>query len=298
MIIQNNAVDLTNVNLLVDDVGGLAASFLNHLTETNAKRLVDGYNLIAISDPDNSLAPIITEILISESTEIALKKETMLSLILNNIIATLRKASVYINEDMVTINDFDTIYNILNMFTIVDGVEDLMGISIILENQSITALERFIKCYGMVYMIEEEVLLEPLYGLIKDVSEVTVETIKLSLILPEINDIIPDKLISRIKANKELINNTFVGDYIRADGNIGLPVESLLGFFKPELTLLRGQEDEFPMHYYNAVAAIIIISDVNNESLQSELISRIRDSVEDLDLIFDIDNLISKVKYE
>lgn len=298
MIIQNNAVDLTNVNLLVDDVGGVAASFLNHLTETNAKRLVDGYNLIAISDPDNSLAPIITEILISESTEITLKKETMLSLILNNIIATLRKASVYINEDMVTINDFDTIYNILNMFTIVDGVEDLMGISIILENQSITALERFIKCYGMVYMVEEEVFLEPLYGLIKDVSEVTVETIKLSLILPEINDIIPDKLISRIKANKDLINTTFVGDYIRADGNIGLPVESLLGFFKPELTLLRGQEDEFPMHYYNAVAAIIIISDVNNESLQSELISRIRDSVEDLDLIFDIDNLISKVKYE
>lgn len=298
MIIEKNSIDLTGVNLLVNDVGGLAQSFLNHITEANAKRLIDGYNLIKISDPDTMLGSMITDILMDESVEMTLQKDTLLRLVLTNIIKLLTNASVYINKDEVDFADFDLLYNVLNLFTIIEGTEDLLGLSIILENQSVTPLERFIQTYAAVYMEEDLSVLDKLYILINDVSEVTLETLRLTLVLPELDDIIPQTLVNRIRANKPLLDRSFVGEYIRSNGTVGSTLTNLLSFFDPELTVLRNSENESKLSYYVALLGIIIISDVNNEVLRDVFGRYTSDTVDDVDLLMEIDKLIDGVNYE
>ena len=298
MILENNKLDLTGINLLSSDVGGMAVAFLDSITEANAKRLVDGYNLIKVTDPDTMLGSMVTDILLDETVEIPLKKDTLLRLMLTNIINLLRQASVKINTDHVEFSDYDLIYQILDLFTIIDGVEDLMGLSMVLENQAVTAKERFIQLFSTVYIEEDESTLERLSILIEDVSEVTLETMRLSLIHPKIEDIIPDKLVKRIIANKDFLCQSFVGDYIRSNGNIGTTVENLLSFFASDLNRLRDPDYEFPLHYYVAVLGIFIISDVNNESIRAEFAKFTESTVDDVELLMDIDKLLDGVIYE
>lgn len=298
MLLESNKFDLTDVNLLTADVGGAAVMFLDSITEANAKRLVNGYNLIKVTDPDTMLGSMVTDILLDESVEIPLQKDTLLRLMLTNIINLLRQASVQIDEDSVEFSDYDTIYQILDLFTIIDGIEDLMGLSVVLENQSISPKERFIQLYSTIYIEEDESVLERLYILIKDVSEVTLETLRLSLIYPKLEDIIPNKLVDRIVANKELLCQSFVGDFIRSNGNVGSTVENLLSFFSTDLNRLRDPDYEFPLHYYAAVLGIIIISDTNNESIRSEFAKLTEGTVEDIDILMDIDKLLDGVVYE
>ena len=298
MLLESDKFDLTDVNLLTADVGGMAVAFLDSITEANATRLVNGYNLIKVTDPDTMLGSIVTDILVDQSVDIPLQKDTLLRLMLTNIIKLLRQASVHIDEDNVEFSDYDTIYQILDLFTIVDNIEDLMGLSIVLENQSISPKERFIQLYSTIYIEEDESVLERLHILIKDVSEVTLETLRLSLIYPKLEDIIPDKLVQRICANKDLLCKSFVGDFIRNGGNVGSTVENLLSFFSTDLNLLRDPDYEFPLHYYVAVLGVIIISDTNNESIRSVFAKFAESTVEDVDLLMDIDKLLDGVVYE
>lgn len=298
MIIENNSVDLTGVNLLVDDVGGLALSFLNHVTEANAIRLIHGYNLIKVADPDTMLGSMVTDILMDESVELTLQKDTLLRLMLTNIIKLLNGSSVFINTDEVDFPDYDLLYNTLNLFTVIEGIEDLLGLSLILENQSVPPLERFIQLYSAVYMEEDVSVLDRLYILIKDVSEVTLEALRLSLIMPALDDIIPDVLVARVKANKDLLNKSFVGDYIRSCGSIGSTLPNLLSYFKDDLDRLIDPVYEFKIHYYAALLGIIIISDVNNDSVLEEFSKLTKDTVEDMDLLMEIDKLVDGVVYE
>lgn len=297
MIITANAVDLTDVDLLSDDVGGIWDSFKLNITDTNINRLVSGYNLIKISLPDTNLSTDITDLLLDENFDTPFKTQALLELMLTNIIDILTRVGFTLNGDYLDLEVLDTLIKVLDLFAIIDGYEDLMDISNILESRDIDPVQRFIRVYDIVYLIDEygdEA--EVLATIIDDISEVVLEGLRLCLVLPELDIVVPDNIKLRIDVNRELLTlDTLAGAHIRNDGSLGSTFENLLSFYSNELTLIK---DVDAFGYCKELILLLLISEVNNGSILDVFRKHTDGVIADMQVEFKLTKLIDGIKYE
>lgn len=289
MLLEANAVDLTDRSLLSVEIGGLWDNFKLSITDHNAYCLDTSYNLIRISDPNTLVGQIIQTMLVDESTDVSMKLADIRNLLITNIIGLISQAGIKIDEDMVNVNQLPLLNSILDLIYILNGFEDLLSLSEVLESSDIPTVDRFIRVLALVNDLDDTTDYEEL---ILDVSETLIEVLRRSLITHD--DVIPlNPLIrDRILNNKPFLKGTLAGEHLLQGGNFGGSLATLIKSWANELSAV---ESDNQAHYVKEIIALAILSDVTDGELLNEVNRLITDVVIDPSVLFKADAYIKSL---
>lgn len=288
MIIETDEVVLMgeNEDLAASLVGGIWLSFRESIPEPQARILIEGFNLIILSEPgqaemddltdddrlagrvDSLLPGMITQILVDDATTTAIKKMAVFELITNNIIETLTKMGFTLNDDEATHERLPEMNKILSFFYDMQQYEDIIGIAPLLESQDIPQVDRFL--LAMTKYLGENADLDAYELLLSDVSEVTLKAIRDGLELPDDSEGVPDAIIQRIRANSQRIEGTKAYQHVILNGQIGGPLDSYMEFFKSDLAEVFQSNDS--VQYAKELAAVYLISDLNTHAIKKAVL--------------------------
>ncbi len=293
MLFEQNGLDLTGESLLTDDLGDTWLAFTKSITDHNTYIFNTGYNLIRISDPNTTVGLTINEILIDESRGVTEQTFAIRNLIITNIINIAQDMGITIDVDNVTIDDLPTLCKIVDLVYILDGFEDLLSLSAVLESKDLDPVDRFVRLIELYY---DEDDLNAYQYLITDVNERTLEAIRLSLINHEHDELPVEKTVKdRILKNKAFLRNTLAWKHITDGGNIGGSFNILTADFKPELTL---HEDADKVEYIRQVVALALVSDLANGEILDAVSQLISVTITDPVVLFKADALIEGLNLE
>lgn len=276
-------------------IGGLWDEFKVNIPEPQAKVLVEAFNLILLTDPDQlnedtgeidedtlmgrpqSLLPgIVQDILLDPNLDLPNKKLAVYEQLINNTINLLKKIGFTLDEDYVTAEYLPELCKIGQFFFEMDGYEDLIGLRDDLEAVDIPTVDRFLLVFGK--YVGEEVPLDTYELLIQDVSEVVLTTIRNNLAGEDLSVGVPDNIVKRVKGNLVAIQDTLAYQHIKNNGQLGGSVESFINFFQSELVgLLEDPEEPMPLQYIRELIGIYLISDLNNNQVRDQLLGRVHE---------------------
>lgn len=311
-----------NQDLAAVLVGGIWLDFKQSIPDTQAKVLVEGFNLIVLNDPSKytseeqyntldklsegeaeevlrpdlatSILPdLITSILLDESKEISSKKIEIYNLITNNIIDGLVQLGFVLNEDEVNIERLPELIRIGNFFYDLEEYEDLIGMTDLLSSYDIPPSTRFIQLMQTYLGDNEDLSVYEL--LIEDVSEVTLTAIKNGLSKPDEEEEIPAPLLDRIRANYELLEGTVVKEHLLVGGQVGSTVSNYLSFFSSIAKLLDNPTDDNVIQYVKEVVGVFVISEVNDGRLKETLYKHLNGVLEDAHQLSRAEDHINKL---
>lgn len=321
MLIETDEVVLLDdaEDLAESLVGGIWTEFKRGIPEPQAKILVEGFNLIILSnppeeslldedpnevldgDPDavtavtSSLLPnMVTNLLVDESLTTSQQKMGVYALITNNIIETLLKMGFELNEDEANSDKLVPMCRILKFFYEMDSYEDLIGIADLLMSTDIDPTQRFLLAMQK-YLGENEDLTE-YETLLVDVSEVTLKTIADNLKLGEVSEAMPETLVNRVRANADFIRGTLAFNHVINNGQLGGPVESFIAFFGDDLNRLMEDPTEANVREYaRELAGIYLISEVNTPVLKEKLLEFLYTIITDHMTLIHVETYLSQL---
>lgn len=272
-------------------IGGIWVDFKASIPDPQAKILTDGFNLILLNVPESLLQNVITELLVDEEFDTAIKKKQIYELITNNIIDVLSRLGFIINLDEVTHERLEELIHVGNFFHEMDQYEDVIGLGNILDSVDIPPVDRFLLIFQK-YM-GDDVSLVNYELLLQDVSEVTLKAVRDNLLTGDVEDGIPMNIIKRVRANRGLIEETLAYEHVINNGRVGSPVETLLNFFKVDLVkLLDYPSMDNQIQYGKEVMALYLISELNNETLREQLLVLINEITTDHLALLAIEKMI------
>lgn len=272
-------------------IGGIWVDFKASIPDPQAKILTDGFNLILLNVPESLLQNVITELLVDEEFDTAIKKKQIYELITNNIIDVLSRLGFIINLDEVTHERLEELIHVGNFFHEMDQYEDVIGLGNILDSVDIPPVDRFLLIFQK-YM-GDDVSLVNYELLLQDVSEVTLKAVRDNLLTGDVEDGIPLNIIKRVRANRGLIEETLAYEHVINNGRVGSPVETLLNFFKVDLVkLLDYPSMDNQIQYGKEVMALYLISELNNETLREQLLVLINEITTDHLALLAIEKMI------
>lgn len=301
-----------NMDPLESIVGGIWLNFRESIPEAQATILSRGFNLIIegedigrdlsekldedrlAGNSSGILCPLITELLSDDSLSIEEIKAELYELLTNNIIVLLKRLGVTIDEDNVEYQNLETLIDLVEFFFDVDGYEDVIGMITVLEASDTDPVSRLL---GVITLFKgEDWDPSDTEILISDVSEMSLEAIRVGLTGTGEEEAVPEFIGTRIQANKEMIVGTQAGLHVISNGRLGAPLDNLMGFFSEVPKLLDNPTPDNVASYVREVIAIYLISELNTDKIVPALQEHLNGVVTDTLTLDKVDKLIRELR--
>lgn len=290
------AMDLTNVELLTKDLGQPWVNYGMWLTPETRDLIERVYTLLAITDEENVLVSTIANILADDDTTPLEQKAIILELLLNNIIEQLVKFGITVDLDYVEANKLEVLYRVTDVIYLLNGYEDLQGLSEILEMRDLPPKDRFIELFRKLYDYNAtDPIMDDLTYLILECSEYLMETLRISLIVSDGIAEVPEFVVKRIRDNVTFINDTLAGKHVRNNGTIGMGFLTLLSFYHLELASIISTS---PERYVKELFGFSLISETPNDRFWDQIKQVVEENVEDVTLLYRAEKVAEQIKLE
>lgn len=291
---MSEIIDLGDRNLAVENLGEMWQDFAARLMPEAAILFKDAYNLISISLPENGNDIQITNILIDESLETSDTVMHIRKLLIGSIVDCLQMMGIIIDYDYVSPDSLKDLVHILDTIYILDGMDDLMQLVEILDDELIDAKERFIR---VIERVEPDYDLENFPYMIKEVSPNVTKGILIGLNILDNDDTeyMEPAIKRRVQANKEFLKETLAWEHITKGGASTLSLEVLMTLFVSDLGI-KLTEDK--LDYFKQVLSLMLISDLTDGQIKSQYFALLEEVAENMDEIYKAQTLLEKVKLD
>lgn len=291
---MSEIIDLGDRNLAVENLGDMWQDFAARLMPEAAILFKDAYNLISISLPENGNDIQITNILIDESLETSDTVMHIRKLLIDSIVDCLQMMGIIIDYDYVSPDSLKDLVHILDTIYTLDGMDDLMQLVDILDDELIDAKERFIH---VIERVEPDYDLENFPYMIKEVSPNVTKGILIGLNILDNDDTeyMEPTIKRRVQANKEFIKETLAWEHITKGGASTLSLEVLMTLFVSDLGI---KLTENKLDYFKQVLSLMLISDLTDGQIKSQYFALLEEVAENMDEIYKAQTLLEKVKLD
>lgn len=291
---MSEIIDLGDRNLAVENLGEMWQDFAARLMPEAAILFKDAYNLISISLPENGNDIQITNILIDESLETSDTVMHIRKLLIDTIVDCLQMMGIIIDYDYVSPDSLKDLVHILDTIYTLDGMDDLMQLVEILDDELIDAKERFIR---VIERVEPDYDLENFPYMIKEVSPNVTKGILIGLNILDNDDTeyMEPTIKRRVQANKEFLKETLAWEHITKGGASTLSLEVLMTLFVSDLGI-KLTEDK--LDYFKQVLSLMLISDLTDGQIKSQYFALLEEVAENMDEIYKAQTLLEKVKLD
>ncbi|BAW98317.1 phage protein [Vibrio phage pTD1] len=284
------------MELLTKDLGQPWVNYGMWLTPETRDLIERVYTLLAITDEENVLVSTIANILADDDTTPLEQKAIILELLLNNIIEQLVKFGITVDLDYVEANKLDVLYRVTDVIYLLNGYEDLQGLSEILEMRDLPPKDRFIELFRKLYDYNStDPIMDDLEYLILECSEYLIETLRISLIVSDGIAEVPEFVVKRIRNNVTFINDTLAGKHVRNNGTIGMGFLTLLSFYHLELASIISTS---PERYVKELFGFSLISETPNDRFWDQIKQVVEENVEDVTLLYRAEKVAEQIKLE
>lgn len=291
---MSEIIDLGDRNLAVENLGEMWQDFAARLMPEAAILFKDAYNLISISLPENGNDIQITNILIDESLETSDTAMHIRKLLIDSIVDCLQMMGIIIDYDYVSPDSLKDLVHILDTIYTLDGMDDLMQLVEILDDELIDAKERFIR---VIERVEPDYDLENFPYMIKEVSPNVTKGILIGLNILDNDDTeyMEPTIKRRVQANKEFLKETLAWEHITKGGASTLSLEVLMTLFVSDLGI---KLTENKLDYFKQVLSLMLISDLTDGQIKSQYFALLEEVAENMDEIYKAQTLLEKVKLD
>lgn len=291
---MSEIIDLGDRNLAVENLGDMWQDFAARLMPEAAILFKDAYNLISISLPENGNDIQITNILIDESLETSDTVMHIRKLLIDSIVDCLQMMGIIIDYDYVSPDSLKDLVHILDTIYTLDGMDDLMQLVDILDDELIDAKERFIR---VIERVEPDYDLENFPYMIKEVSPNVTKGILIGLNILDNDDTeyMEPTIKRRVQANKEFLKETLAWEHITKGGASTLSLEVLMTLFVSDLGI---KLTENKLDYFKQVLSLMLISDLTDGQIKSQYFALLEEVAENMDEIYKAQTLLEKVKLD
>ena len=291
---MSEIIDLGDRNLAVENLGEMRQDFAARLMPEAAILFKDAYNLISISLPENGNDIQITNILIDESLETSDTIMHIRKLLIDSIVDCLQMMGIIIDYDYVSPDSLKDLVHILDTIYTLDGMDDLMQLVEILDDELIDAKERFIR---VIERVEPNYDLENFPYMIKEVSPNVTKGILIGLNILDNDDTeyMEPTIKRRVQANKEFLRETLAWEHITKGGASTLSLEVLMTLFVSDLGI---KLTENKLDYFKQVLSLMLISDLTDGQIKSQYFALLEEVAENMDEIYKAQTLLEKVKLD
>lgn len=291
---MSEIIDLGDRNLAVENLGDMWQDFAARLMPEAAILFKDAYNLISISLPENGNDIQITNILIDESLETPDTVMHIRKLLIDSIVDCLQMMGIIIDYDYVSPDSLKDLVHILDIIYTLDGMDDLMQLVEILDDELIDAKERFIR---VIERVEPNYDLENFPYMIKEVSPNVTKGILIGLNILDNDDTeyMEPTIKRRVQANKEFLKETLAWEHITKGGASTLSLEVLMTLFVSDLGI---KLTENKLDYFKQVLSLMLISDLTDGQIKSQYFALLEEVAENMDEIYKAQTLLEKVKLD
>lgn len=291
---MSEIIDLGDRNLAVENLGEMWQDFAARLMPEAAILFKDAYNLISISLPENGNDIQITNILIDESLETSDTIMHIRKLLIDSIVDCLQMMGIVIDYDYVSPDSLKDLVHILDVIYTLDGMDDLMQLVEILDDELIDAKERFIR---VIEKVEPDYDLENFPYMIKEVSPNVTKGILIGLNILDNDDTeyMEPTIKRRVQTNKEFLKETLGWEHIINGGASTLSLEVLMTLFVSDLGIkLTGNK----LDYFKNVLSLMLISDLTDGQIKSQYFALVEEVAENMDEVYKAQTLLEKVKLD
>ena len=291
---MSEIIDLGDRNLAVENLGDMWQDFAARLMPEAAILFKDAYNLISISLPENGNDIQITNILIDESLETSDTIMHIRKLLIDSIVDCLQMMGIIIDYDYVSPDSLKDLVHILDTIYTLDGMDDLMQLVEILDDELIDAKERFIR---VIERIEPDYDLENFPYMIKEVSPNVTKGILIGLNILDNDDTeyMEPTIKRRVQTNKEFLKETLAWEHITKGGVSTLSLEVLMTLFVSDLGI---KLTENKLEYFKQILSLMLISDLTDGQIKSQYFALLEEVAENMDEIYKAQTLLEKVKLD
>lgn len=291
---MSEIIDLGDRNLAVENLGEMWQDFAARLMPEAAILFKDAYNLISISLPENGNDIQITNILIDESLETSDTIMHIRKLLIDSIVDCLQMMGIIIDYDYVSPDSLKDLVHILDTIYTLDGMDDLMQLVEILDDELIDAKERFIR---VIERIEPDYDLENFPYMIKEVSPNVTKGILIGLNILDNDDTeyMEPTIKRRVQTNKEFLKETLAWEHITKGGASTLSLEVLMTLFVSDLGI---KLTENKLEYFKQILSLMLISDLTDGQIKSQYFALLEEVAENMDEIYKAQTLLEKVKLD
>ena len=291
---MSEIIDLGDRNLAVENLGEMWQDFAARLMPEAAILFKDAYNLISISLPENGNDIQITNILIDESLETSDTIMHIRKLLIDSIVDCLQMMGIIIDYDYVSPDSLKDLVHILDGIYTLDGMDDLMQLVEILDDELIDAKERFIR---VIEKVEPDYDLENFPYMIKEVSPNVTKGILIGLNILDNDDTeyMEPTIKRRVQTNKEFLKETLGWEHIINGGASTLSLEVLMTLFVSDLGI---KLTENKLDYFKNVLSLMLISDLTDGQIKSQYFALVEEVAENMDEVYKAQTLLEKVKLD
>ena len=291
---MSEIIDLGDRNLAVENLGDMWQDFAARLMPEAAILFKDAYNLISISLPENGNDIQITNILIDETLETSDTVMHIRKLLIDSIVDCLQMMGIIIDYDYVSPDSLKDLVHILDTIYTLDGMDDLMQLVEILDDELIDAKERFIR---VIEKVEPDYDLENFPYMIKEVSPNVTKGILISLNILDNDDTeyMEPTIKRRVQTNKEFLKETLGWEHIINGGASTLSLEVLMTLFVSDLGI---KLTENKLDYFKNVLSLMLISDLTDGQIKSQYFALVEEVSENMDEVYKAQTLLEKVKLD
>lgn len=285
-------IDLTNVDLGVENLGEMWEDFIARCTPEHATLFNESYNLIALSFPDSFIDSTLTHYFIDEGLETAEVIAHVRQLFIDSIIDALQIMGIIVDKDYIEMNSLEELKNVLDTIYLFDGLTDLIGLVDILRDEEMDCRDRFIT---VVQKTQPQYDMSNMEYFIKDVSPNVIRGILIGLnLIDEDDDTEVDHVIrDRIRNNKTFIAPLFGGMHVSNGGGVGQVIDAYMKLFMSDLARVL-VENKFL--YLQHVLSLMLISSLSDAEINGQYHALVEDLCETVDDLYRATDIMKKVK--
>lgn len=289
---MSDMIDLTNVDLGVENMGEMWVDFIARCTPYQATLFNESYNLIAISFPESFIDNTLNQLFIDETLDTSELMAHVRVLLINTIIDALQMMGIIIDKDFIELNSLVELKSILDTIYLFDGLTDLLGLVEVLNNEEQDCKDRFIQ---VVEMTQPQYDISNAMYFIKEVSPNTIRGILIGLnVIDEDDTTYVDHTIrDRIKANKVWLGGTLGGKHIIEGGGGGQLIDGYLKIFMSDLAKDLATN---PFDYLKNVLSLMLISALSDAAIHGQFSSLVEDQTTTIEEAYKAMEIIKKVK--
>jgi hypothetical protein len=132
--------------------------------------------------------------------------------------------------------------------------------------------------------------------LLDDVSEVVLKTLRSNLVGEDPQEAISEFLQTRIRANREIFEDTLALIHITHNGGLGSPPETYVDFFQYELNqLLVTPTAKNQLTYCKEIIALHLISDLNDPRIADAVLAYLHPIITDLVVFTQAESIVNNL---
>lgn len=289
---MSDMIDLTNVDLGVENMGEMWVDFIARCTPYQATLFNESYNLIAISFPESFIDNTLNQLFIDETLDTSELMAHVRVLLINTIIDALQMMGIIIDKDFIELNSLVELKSILDTIYLFDGLTDLLGLVEVLNNEEQDCKDRFIQ---VVEMTQPQYDISNAMYFIKEVSPNTIRGILIGLNVIDEDDAtyVDHTIRDRIKANKVWLGGTLGGKHIIEGGGGGQLIDGYLKIFMSDLAKDLATN---PFDYLKNVLSLMLISALSDAAIHGQFSSLVEDQTTTIEEAYKAMEIIKKVK--